>query len=43
MLLRQIVIFLGVQVHQVQENIELPTNVIKYVLNVLGIHFYLPY
>ena len=43
MLLRQIVNSFSLQVYQVRENVELPTNVIKYVLNVFGIHFYLSY
>ena len=43
MLLRQIVNSFSLQVYQVRENVELATNVIKYVLNVCGIHFYLSY
>ena len=43
MLLRQIVNSFSVQVSQVRENVELPTNVIKYVLHVFGIHFYYSY
>ena len=43
MLLRQIVNSFSVQVYQVRENVELPTNVIKDVLHVFGIQFYLSY